>query len=361
MLLPMEPSIRYAKTEDGTAIAFWAAGSGFPLVHLPWMPWSNVQLEQQNPELMRWYEELSSLAMLIRYDGRGTGLSDRLDPDLTLEAQVRDIEAVVERLELERLVLMGVYHSGPAALVYAAKHPGQVAGLILWCTFASGEDYYRSPRVQSILKIVDDWELYTETGAHAFVGWESGEAAHQIAAMMRECVSPETARAFFRVMAGIDCRNLLGSIRAPALVLHPLRFPLIDLELSKQLAAGITEASLVTIEGSSLAPTRADLARTTRAIREFLQATVYPETAALPSAPVSTLLPALEPVPRQDGLTSREVEVLQLLAGGQSNREIADTLVLSTRTVERHVLNIYAKINVNNRSQATAYYLSNYR
>ena len=357
----MEPSIRYAKTGDGVAIAFWTSGSGVPLVHLPWMPWSNIQLEWQNPEVDRWFRELAGIGMLVRYDGRGTGLSDRADPDLSLEAQVHDIEAVVDRLGLERVILVGVYHSGPAALAYAAAHPEQVVGLILWCTFARGSDYYQSPRVQSIMKLVEDWELYTETGAHAFVGWESGEAAHRIAALMRECVTPETATAFFRMMAGIDCRDILLSIRAPTLVLHPLRFPLIDLELAKQLAAGIPEARLVTVEGASLAPTRADFAHVMRAIRDFLQVTIAPAEASAAAAGAGPEPAQSVAIEKRDGLTGRELEVLSLLAAGNSNREIADSLVLSPRTVERHVLNIYGKINVNNRSQATAYYLSNYR
>ena len=357
----MEPPIRYAKTSDDAAIAFWTAGDGVPLVHLPWMPWSNVQLEWQDPEVDRWFQELARIGTLVRYDGRGTGLSDRLDPDLSLAAQVRDIEAVAERLELKRFIMIGVYHSGPAALAYAARHPEQVMGLILWCTFARGEDYYRSPTVQSIMKIVDDWNLYTETGAHAFVGWESGEAAHRIAALMRECVTPETARAFFKVMASVDCREMLPAIRAPTLVLHPLRFPLIELELAKQIAAGIPEARLVTVDGASLAPTRADFAHTMRAIRDFLGTLRPADVAAMNSVASPEAVQLAPVVEKHDSLTSREIEVLQLLAAGRSNREIADTLVLSTRTVERHVLNIYAKINVNNRSQATAYYLSNYR
>jgi DNA-binding CsgD family transcriptional regulator len=55
------------------------------------------------------------------------------------------------------------------------------------------------------------------------------------------------------------------------------------------------------------------------------------------------------------GLTHQEVEVLCLIAGGKSNREIADALVLSVRTVERHITNIYGKIGARGRADATAF------
>lgn len=59
-----------------------------------------------------------------------------------------------------------------------------------------------------------------------------------------------------------------------------------------------------------------------------------------------------------DGLSEREVDVLRLIAKGRSNQEIADQLFLSARTVERHIANIYGKLNVHSRAQATAYAFS---
>jgi DNA-binding NarL/FixJ family response regulator len=58
-----------------------------------------------------------------------------------------------------------------------------------------------------------------------------------------------------------------------------------------------------------------------------------------------------------DGLTEREVDVLRLIAAGRSNREIADELVLSVRTVERHITNLYGKIDARGKADATAYAL----
>ena len=72
----MEPRIQYAQTADGVSIAFWTLGEGMALVHMPFL-FSHIQLEWQMPETRRWYERLSQNRKLVRYDGRGTGLSER--------------------------------------------------------------------------------------------------------------------------------------------------------------------------------------------------------------------------------------------------------------------------------------------
>ncbi len=72
----MEPPIQYAQTADGVSIAFCTLGEGLPLVYAP-LFFSHIQLEWQFTEYRRWYQRLAARRMLIRYDGRGTGLSDR--------------------------------------------------------------------------------------------------------------------------------------------------------------------------------------------------------------------------------------------------------------------------------------------
>lgn len=347
----MEPRIQFAKSADGVAVAYWAMGTGPVLVHMPWLPWSHVQLEWQNPEMNRWYSILSQECTLVRYDVRGTGLSDREHMDLGIDAQIRDLEAVVDSLGVESFSLFGAYHSGPAALTYAARRPRRLAGLALWGTYASGEEYYANPKVASIRALVDDWELLTETGAHAFLGWSTGEAAHQLAAMMRQSVAADVARAFLASMVGADCRALLSQIAVPALVMHPRLLPLIEVDLARRIAAGIPGARFLALEGESLAPTRANTESALAALRDLLGSDG--------EAPPSPTPAAASGGNAQGLLSPRELEVLRLVASGKSNRDIAEELVLSPRTVERHIANIYGKINVNNRAQVTAYAISN--
>jgi DNA-binding CsgD family transcriptional regulator/pimeloyl-ACP methyl ester carboxylesterase len=355
----VEPRIRFARTFDGLSIAFWVYGSGPPLLHLPWLPWGHAQLEWQNPELHLWYERLSSVCRLIRYDGRGAGLSDRESPSYGVDSQVADIEAVAERLGIDTFAVLASLNMGPAAISFAAKHPSRVSRLVLWCTYASTLEYNRAPQVNAIRALLyKDWQLYTETGAHAFVGWPSGDAAHQIAELMRRSTTEEICKQFYDDMTDVDCSPLLAQLSMPVAIMHPREFPLVDIAAVRRLASAIPDARLSLFEGSSLSPTRGDLDGVVTAIRDFLE-----EDRALETAPsgVSSEPPgAAHTTPaHEDNLSPREVEVLSLLAKGMSNREIAERLVLSPRTVERHIENIYAKIGVNNRVQAAAYAASN--
>ena len=119
----MEPGIQYGRTSDGVNIAFWTMGVGMPLIAMPSMPWTHLQLEWTIPELRRWYEDLGRGRLLVRYDGRGFGLSQREVDSMSLDAQVLDLEAVVERVGVERFDLYAGLHSGPVAIAYATRWP----------------------------------------------------------------------------------------------------------------------------------------------------------------------------------------------------------------------------------------------
>src|SRR3990172_10221614 len=128
-----EPRIQYAKTSDGVNIAFWTLGEGMPLVHMP-LNIGHIQMEWEIPECRNWYERLAKGRMLVRYDHRGQGLSDRENTDYSIEALVLELEALADRLDLEQLALLGLGVMGPAAVAFAARHPERVSHLILWGT-----------------------------------------------------------------------------------------------------------------------------------------------------------------------------------------------------------------------------------
>ena len=112
----MEPRIQYAKTTDGVSIAYWTLGEGMPLVQMPWLPWSHLQLEWQMIEFRRWYERLAESVTLVRYDGRGAGLSGRTVTDYSLDACLLDLEAVVDYLGYEKFALLGPVTASPPAV-----------------------------------------------------------------------------------------------------------------------------------------------------------------------------------------------------------------------------------------------------
>jgi len=264
----MEPRIQYAKTADGVSIAFWTLGEGPPIVGIPGVPWSHIQLEWQVPGYGRWYERLAEKRKLVRYDGRGSGLSDRNVADYSVDAHMLDLQAVVERLGVQRFVLFSPHTACPVAIAYAARHPEAVSHLILWCPWAPREA--RSQALWALSKTAD-WELITEALTHAGLGWSAGEEAHRYAAFARECTTAETARAIFRAFAEFDVAAVLSQVRSPTLILQRRQAPLLPgVEVAKDLASGIPDARLALLEGASLLPWMGDEEAVLAAIDEFL-------------------------------------------------------------------------------------------
>jgi class 3 adenylate cyclase len=244
----MEPRIQYAQTTDGVNIAYWTLGQGLPFVAMPPNEFSHIQLEWRVPQLRAWYEGLSEKRMLVRYDGRGTGLSDRDATDFSVDAHVLDLEAVVDRLGLENFALFGGYELGPVAIAHAAENPERVTHLILWLAYSRGSD--QSPRNRAIRELWDtDWNLYTDALAGMFGGQPDEVAA--VAGWLRECVTPETAKAIHDASLEFDAASLLPKVTSPTLVFHPRHYPFHELNVSKNLAAQISDARLVLLEGAS--------------------------------------------------------------------------------------------------------------
>ena len=354
----MEPRIQYAPTADGVSIAFWTLGEGVPLVYMAGGPWGHVEL-WDIPECRRWYERLAQKRMLVRYDVRGTGWSERDVADHSLDALVTDVEAVVDRLGLDRFDVFGAFDAGPVAIAYAARHPERVSHLILWCSWARTSDM-RSPRIRAWLGLLDqDWELMTDTCAQQALGWSAGEVGRHAAERLRESVSPEAARAALEAMGRFDVTELLPRLKVPTLVLHRDGIPWLPVDIARALASRIPDARLTVMEGEATAPYLGDTDATASVVDAFLGDGGEGRTARLGA----WALGAEQEEPRQpraypNGLTAREAEVLRRLAGGKTNNEIAKELHVSARTVERHIANIYAKIGARGRANATAYALT---
>jgi class 3 adenylate cyclase len=266
----VEPRIQYAKTTDGVSIAFWTLGEGPALVHMPLL-FSHIQPEWQIPECRHWYERLAEKRKLVRYDCRGFGLSERDVSDFSLDALVLDVDAVVDRLGLEKFALFGPLHSGPVAIACAARHPERVSHLLLWCTYARASDWSRSPQVQAVRAVMDkDWTFYTETLAHSLLGWSAGEPARRYAALIRDSVTPEFLHAVaIPSINELDVTPFLPQVRSPTLVLHRRQYAL-DVDVATGLASRIPDARLVLLGGESAAPYLGDTEAVASAIDEFL-------------------------------------------------------------------------------------------
>ena len=128
----MEQQIRYCKTSDGVDIAYTTHGEGPPLVISPNILVPHLQMELNYPRNRAFYERLSRRLQVVRYDRRGTGMSQRDVIDFSAEAGERDLLAVVDRLELERFALYTHVVAGDAPLAFAARHPDRVTSLVWW-------------------------------------------------------------------------------------------------------------------------------------------------------------------------------------------------------------------------------------
>jgi class 3 adenylate cyclase len=251
------PRIQYAQTKDGVSIAYSVMGDGPPFLCLSPVVYSHLQLEWQFTEMRRWYERLAEKRKLIRYDHRGSGLSERDVADFSLDALVSDIEAVADRLGMEMFDLYAAGAGTRTAITYAVRHSEQVSHLILSRGYARARDV---PGVDELLE--RDWELFTETLAHLNLGWSKGELAHRWAELMRASITHEVYKRAHPQFMKHDVTALLPQVRSPTLVLEgPPR-------LVGEFASGIPDASLVLLEEFSTL--EGDLDAALRAIVEFL-------------------------------------------------------------------------------------------
>jgi class 3 adenylate cyclase len=264
----MEPQVRYTRTSDGVSIAYATSGSGRALVQLPPIPMSQIQMATRFEEDLAWMETLGAGGMFVRYDARGTGLSERSVSDFSLEAHVRDLDAVVGELE-KPVMLWGQLASGAAAVAFAARHPEAVSHLVLWSSWADSGKALDAGPTRALMGLASaDWQLFTETSAQALSGWSAGELAHRTAEFFREGTDPDVGRAMIEAIVQFDVSSDLNSVECPTLVLQPAKAAFPDIALARQLAAGIPEARLVILDGPPALTALEE--KDTRTLHEFL-------------------------------------------------------------------------------------------
>ena len=281
----MEPRIQYAKTADGVSIAFWTIGEGEPIVDMGTPPFSHIQMEWQLPEIRLWYERFAARHQFVRFDGRGTGLSDRDLSAYSLDGLLLDLEAVVDRLRLEQFTLFGAINAGLPAIAFAARHPQRVPQLILWCAYARGSEFFDDSGTQALRVVLDkDWPMFTEAAAQSRFGWSEGDLAGRFAELIRAAVEPVMQRTLMDTLHEVDVTDLLPDVNARTLVLQRKdRGP----DVARRIAARIPNSHLVLFEGGSGAPYLADADIIWSVIAEFLGDEVgpWPSSGAEPPAP----------------------------------------------------------------------------
>jgi len=270
---PMEPRVRFARTSDDVRVAYWAHGSGPVLVQTPLVPFSHVEMEWRNSHLRRWYELLGEFATVVRYDCRNTGLSSRNVADVSLEGQVRDLEAVIDAVSTEPAAVMGVFHSGPPTIAYASAHLQRVSHLLLWSTYAVGEEYWQAAQSEGLRVLRQtDYRLFLRTAAHELLGWADDEEADRYSALMTAAVSPEDADRLIAATRTFDVTAEAAQVERPTLVIHRHDLSWIDVSLSQDLASRIPGAQLTVLSGRSPLPGAGDTEGPAGVIADFLGA-----------------------------------------------------------------------------------------
>ena len=338
----MHRGVQFATTEDGVRIAYTLSGSGYPLFWLPHFLASNVQLEWEFPQQFV-YNWLGQHFTVVRFDCRGLGLSDREVEDISLEARFRDLRAVAQKLKVDRFALVGIEGGGNLASAYAAAYPECVSQLVLVNWTARFRDEQSGGRQRALGVLLEqDWDMLAENIGGVAFGYDQPVAAGY-GRLVRASVTQPMARRYGAELMREDLFPALEQVQAQTLVLHSQVNFYSSEESARAVAATVSDARMLTFEGG-LAQ---HIQRLVDSIVEFVQpAADEPEAA---SSGVSAA------VTHGHKLTLREIEVLTLLVQGLSNREMAEQLTLSPRTVERHLENVYRKTGARNRAEATAY------
>jgi len=263
----MEPRIQYAKTSDGVSIAFWTLGEGIPLVILPFLVSSHIQIEWQGEVQRAFYERLAERAMVIRYDCRGLGMSQRDTMDFSLETAERDLAAVVDRLGLERFAILGATPTGGIRFAYPARQPERVSHLVVPATTLLRATPDRGRQFAAIEPLMErEWDLYVEIYWRLISGWDSPNAASS-AARSRASHSPSSFRLALEALDQSSPEPFLGAIQSPTLILHRLGNQE-DSDAARMLAAGIPSAHVVGIPGLTVAAYQSETA--VAAILDFI-------------------------------------------------------------------------------------------
>jgi len=236
-----EPQVQYAKTSDGVNIAYASMGEGPPLVRV--MPPGMVHVQRDWATFPGMYQPLSRTFRFIWYDPRGSGLSDRDEIDFSMEAMMRDLEAVIDRTGLRSFAVLASGNSVPVAVTYAAAFPDRVSHLILVNGWTKSSDFVGSPGQEALDALIDkDWTLYTETVTRVVMQGYDPHVIDHFAEHMRACIEPEAFRAFIAAARSYDVSALLADVKAETLVLHSNNNLIYPVRAGQKLAAGIADA-----------------------------------------------------------------------------------------------------------------------
>jgi pimeloyl-ACP methyl ester carboxylesterase/DNA-binding CsgD family transcriptional regulator len=345
----MNQDIRFCTSSDGVKLAYAVSGEGEPLVMAPtWL--SHLEHQWRSASWQPWLETFSRGHRLLRYDPRGSGLSDWTADDFSFESWVRDFETVVVACRLERFDLLAKCWGGPIAIEYAARHPERVNRLVLYGTNALGRLRWsgRPDEAERARVLLDLMRLGWGQENHAFMQvWASyfqpGGTLDHLRSWSEQqsvCTSVETAIELMRTGWDVNVTAAARKVKCPVLVLHAERDAVVPIEQGRLLASLIPDSRFCQLDSDNHMPLAAEPAWP-GLVAEITSFLGHAQHCAAERNELSL-----------NELTPRERTVLEGIASGLDNSEIAVSLGLSEKTVRNHISRVLDKIGVEHRYQA---------
>ena len=279
--LAQEQQIRFCTAPDGVGIAYAFTGQGTPIVKAAnWL--SHLEYDWDNPVWRDLYEELANEHTLLRYDVRGSGLSDWDAGDISFDAFVSDLECVVDAAGLSRFALFGVSQGCAVSVAYAARNPDRVSHLILYGGFPKGERHLavsdaEEARIHAMNTLVregwgQDNPAFRQMFTSMFIPGANPAQMHWFNELQRVSATPENASKILDAIAELNVMPMLSDISTPTLVMHVRDDSVIDMRRGQEFAKHIPNARFVPLPGKNHLILKGEPAwsRFVAEIREFL-------------------------------------------------------------------------------------------
>lgn len=336
--------IRFARSHDGVRLAYASSGAGPTVIKTAtWL--SHLEYDWESPVWRHLLREMSRGSRFVRYDERGCGLSDWAVEDLSFENWLRDLEAIVDALGVPRFALLGMSQGASISIAYAVRHPERVTHLVLHGGYARGrlvrsDTQQQRDEAETMARLAElGWgkaePSFRQFFTSQFIPGGTPEQHQWFNELERLSCSPANAARFMREFARIDVQDLLPQVRCPTLVLHSRNDVRVPMAESLLMASAIPGAQFVPIDSGNhlLLEDEPGWPQWVEAVRAFMPT-------------------AADADPAFAGLTARQRELLDLLAQGRDNAQIAASLSLSEKTVRNQTSALYAKLGVETRAQA---------
>lgn len=245
--------VHYARS-GGVALAYGIQGeAGPPLIYTSGV-FSHLAFDDNAFFLKHFHEGLASFSRLLRWDKRGTGLSDQTAEWLPFHGQCIDLDAVRAAAGIERAALVGYSHGGALAALYAAEHPERVTHLVIVDSVVNPNRNPYEPEDSSgywdsLMQLADsEPEAFVTNLMRASAPGMDEAVLAQGVSMLQSSISPAGQRQLLRNLAEIDVSQILSRIRVPTLVVHATGDAVVRVEHGRYLAEHIEGARLLELD-----------------------------------------------------------------------------------------------------------------